>query len=151
LVFPALPVVGGRLIDLLPGYGYTELMTLLADYGERGRRIHALATPTVDTLFPAVYVTFFAGLIRRFRPAARRLVMLPLILGGIDLCENAQITAMLLLYPDVPRALVCSASLFTLTKHGLTLASVGTVAATGVAAWRASRSVASGSEHGTPR
>jgi len=135
VVFPALPVVGGRLIDLPPGYGYEELMALLGDYGERGRWIHALATPSVDTLFPLAYVTFFVGLIRRLRPSSGRLARLPVLLGAVDLCENAQITAMLLLYPAVPRALVESASLFTLTKHGLTAASVLAVLFAGVVAW----------------
>ncbi|RMF24189.1 MAG: hypothetical protein D6760_03905 [Deltaproteobacteria bacterium] len=121
VVFFALPVVGGHLIDQMYGYSYERLMSVLADYGERGRHVHLLATPTVDLLFPLAYVTFFGGAIRRLAGPASALALVPVVLGAVDLGENLHIIAMLSLYPDVPRALVASASCFTVVKHGLTL------------------------------
>lgn len=120
VAFQALPVVGGDLIDQLPGYTYAEIMDKLEGYGPEGRRIYALASPTLDTLFPILYVTFFAGLIHRLRPTPVALALVPIVLGVWDLFENAQITAMNLTYPDVSESLASSASLFTRVKHVLT-------------------------------
>ena len=73
----------------------------------------------LDTLFPFIYVTFFAGLIYRFRAFEGTwwLAYIP-ILGGIwDLMENAQISLMLIGYPEVSEAQVAWASVFTQAKH----------------------------------
>ena len=135
-VFFALPVVGGRLIDQMYGYSYERLMTVLADYGERGRHVHMIATPTVDLLFPLAYVTFFAGAIRRLTGADSALALVPVVLGAVDLGENVQIVAMLSLYPEIPRALVASASCCTVVKHGLTLLTLLVLARSAWARWR---------------
>lgn len=117
IVFPALPV-GGELLDTRISYTHSEAMAAMSEYGERGRRVYAWASPTLDTLFPLVYVTFFAGLIYRCRPTDRlwRLAFLPVVAGLIDLGENALITAMLILYPDVSSGHVAAAALFTYAK-----------------------------------
>ncbi len=119
VAFGALPIIGGELIDGLPGYTYAEIMAKLEGYGPDGRRIHAIASPTLDTLFPIVYVTFFAGLIHRLRPTPIVLALVPIVLGTWDLFENAQITAMNLTYPEVSESLVSSASFFTRVKYVL--------------------------------
>jgi len=134
--FFALPVVGGNLIDQMYGYGYERLMTVLADYGERGRHVHLLATPPLDLLFPFAYVTFFAGAIRRLTGADSALALVPVVLGIVDLGENVQIVAMLSLYPNVPRILVASASCFTVVKHGLTLLTLLVLARSAWTRWR---------------
>ncbi|RMD80983.1 MAG: hypothetical protein D6815_12880 [Candidatus Dadabacteria bacterium] len=121
ILFFSLPVVGGHLIDQMYGYSYDRLMAVLADYGERGRRVHLLATATLDLAFPVAYVLFFAGLVERLSGRASSLILVPAVLGAVDLCENAHILAILALYPRVPRLLVASASCFTVLKHGLTL------------------------------
>lgn len=133
-LFSSLPVIGEQMLDLLPGYTFEQAVQKLESYGDRGRTIYIVASPTLDTLFPAVYVTLFAGLIQRFRPDPWQLGLVPVALGFVDLCENAQITAMLALYPDVPRGLVASASWFTQTKHLLTQLTLLTVVALGVVA-----------------
>lgn len=120
LVFPALPV-NGELIDLKLQYTLADIQVAMLQYGAEGRAVYALASPTVDTLFPVLYVTFFAGLIYRFRPTDRLWVMafIPVIAGLWDLCENAQITAMLLQFPDISASQVRVASFFTTVKHVL--------------------------------
>jgi hypothetical protein len=120
LVFSFIPIIGGRLIDLLPYYSYETMMKLLESYGEKGRHLHILATTILDVLFPIIYVTFFAGLIHRLKPRPWYLALAPLCLGFIDMCENTQIVIMLLQYPDVHPGLVRSASVFTFIKHRLT-------------------------------
>jgi len=88
------------------------------EYGPEGRRVYAWASPTLDTLFPIVYVSFFAGLIYRCRPTERLwwLAFIPVAAGIVDLGENIQITAMLIQYPDVSPAQAAGASLFTQIK-----------------------------------
>ena len=125
LVFPALPI-NGEMIDLKLHYNLADIQLAMAQYGATGRAVYALASPTVDTLFPLFYSTFLAGLIYRFRPAERFWVMafLPLVAGAWDLCENAQITAMLLQYPGITVLQVAIASFFTMTKHLMTAACI---------------------------
>lgn len=120
VVFPLIPKIGGSLIDLLPRYSYTEVMELMESYGEDGRRLYTWLSPSLDTIFPLIYVTFWAGLIFRLQQKLWFLAFLPITLGIVDLCENAQIITMLIKYPDVPHSLVSSASLFTSIKHLLT-------------------------------
>ena len=116
-VFPAIPV-GGELLDVRSGYGYDEAMAALAGYGAEGRRLYIWSSATLDTLLPVVYATFLAGLVYRFRPSERlrALAWFPVALGALDLCENAQIIAILVQFPDVSEAQVASASAFTVAK-----------------------------------
>jgi hypothetical protein len=118
LVFPMLPL-GGDMIDLKLNYALSDIQRSMLQYGESGRTVYAIASPTLDTLFPALYVTFFCGLLYRFRPSERLwpTAFIPLVAGVWDLCENAQITALLLQYPNVSASQVAVASFFTTTKH----------------------------------
>jgi len=89
VVFPALPV-NGELLDYKSSYTHDEAMAAMEEYGPEGRRVYAWASPTLDTLFPIVYVSFFAGLIYRCRPTERLwwLAFIPVAAGIVDLGEN---------------------------------------------------------------
>jgi hypothetical protein len=118
LVFPALPI-NGQMIDLKLSYSLADIQAAMLQYGADGRAVYAIASATVDTLFPVLYVTFFAGLLYRFRPSQRLWVIafLPVLAGVWDLCENAQIITMLVQYPDLSARQVAVASFFTSVKH----------------------------------
>lgn len=118
VVFPALPV-NDELIDLKLHYTLADIEAAMRQYGPKGRAVYALASPTLDTVFPLLYVTFFAGLIYRLRPTQHLwfLAFIPVVAGLWDLCENAQITAMLLQYPELSARQVATASFFTSIKH----------------------------------
>ena len=117
LVFPNLPI-NGEMLDMKPGYSYDEAMAAMEEYGPDGRTTYAWGSMVLDTLFPLVYVTFFAGLIYRFRLTEGTwwLAFVPVAAGVWDLGENVQITAMLVGYPDVGPGQVASASAFTAVK-----------------------------------
>ncbi|MDE0003680.1 MAG: hypothetical protein OXQ29_13395 [Rhodospirillaceae bacterium] len=117
LVFPNLPI-NGEMLDMKPGYSYGEAMAAMEEYGPDGRTTYAWGSMVLDTLFPLVYVTFFAGLIHRFRLTEGTwwLAFVPVVAGVWDLGENVQITAMLVGYPDVGPGQVASASAFTTVK-----------------------------------
>ncbi len=117
LVFPALPI-GGEMLDLKPSYSHSEAMAALEGYGTEGRMVYAWSSAVLDTLFPLVYVTFFAGLIYRFRPVERAwiLSLIPISAGIVDLGENIQIIAMLIQYPEVGETQAAWASTFTMVK-----------------------------------
>ncbi len=117
LVFPNLPI-GGEMLDMKPGYSHAEAMASMAEYGSGGRTTYAWASAVLDTLFPVFYCTFFAGLIYRFRLTEGTwiLAFIPVVAGIGDLAENAQITAMLLQYPNVGATQVAWASAFTVAK-----------------------------------
>lgn len=118
LVFPSLPI-GGEMIDLKLTYSLADIHVSMLRYGSDGRAIYAVASAILDTLFPALYVSFFCGLLYRFRPRERLWVLafIPLIAGLWDLCENAQIITLLLQYPDISATQVKVASFFTTSKH----------------------------------
>ena len=101
-VFPLLPL-GAPMLDVLPGYGVDEARMLLAQYGEQGRAVYALASPTLDLLLPICYATFFVGTIYRCLPSEqwRWIALMPLAVAGWDLVENVQITKLLWQYPDI--------------------------------------------------
>lgn len=117
VVFPSLPI-GGDMLDISAGYSYPELVAAMERYGASGRRVYAWASPTLDTIFPLLYVTLFSGLLTRLRPSDgwAWLAWIPVFAGLWDLCENVQITAMLLMYPDVSTTQVAWASFFTHVK-----------------------------------
>ena len=117
LVFPNLPL-NGEMLDVKLGYSYDEAMASMAGYGPDGRTIYAWASMLLDTLFPLVYVTLFAGLIHRFRLTEGTwwLAFVPVAAGVWDLLENVQIAAMLVGYPDLGPSQVAWASAFTLVK-----------------------------------
>jgi len=119
-VFPAL-AIGGEPLDLKLGYSYAEVMAVMEQYGPDGRNLYAWASPTLDTLFPIVYATFFAGIIYRFRPIEKLWILayIPVVAGVWDLCENAQITAMLLQYPNITESQVSLSSTFTIVKSSI--------------------------------
>ena len=117
-VFPNLPI-NGEMLDLKSGYSYEEAMASMEAYGEDGRTTYAWASMTLDTLFPVIYVTLFAGLIYRFRLTEGMWILayIPVVAGIWDLLENVQITAMLVGYPDVGESQVAWASAFTAVKR----------------------------------
>lgn len=117
VVFPSLPI-GGDVLDIRAGYSHAELVAAMEQYGAAGRRVYAWSSPTLDTVFPMLYVTLFSGLLTRLRPSDgwTWLAWIPVFAGVWDLCENVQITAMLLMYPDVGAAQVAWASFFTYAK-----------------------------------
>jgi hypothetical protein len=100
------------------GYTHAEVMAAMQGYGDAGRLRYAWISPTLDTLFPLIYASFYVGILYRFAPMTRLqgLVYIPILGGVIDLAENAQIVAMLLQYPDISVAQVEWANRFTLTK-----------------------------------
>lgn len=117
LVFPNLPV-GGDTLDTKPGYTHEEAIAAMEAYGADGRTTYAWTSMLLDTLFPLAYVTLFAGLIYRFRATEGTwwLAYIPVAAGICDLLENAQITAMLIRYPDIGAVQVAWASAFTAAK-----------------------------------
>lgn len=123
LVFPVLPI-GGEMIDLKLSYNLVDIHTSMLQYGSEGRITYAVASATLDTLFPVLYVTFFCGLLYRFRAMERLWVLafVPLFAGLWDLCENAQIIALLLQYPSISATQVSVASFFTTSKHVMSAA-----------------------------
>ncbi len=117
LVFPNLPI-NGEMLDMMPGYSHAEALAAMEGYGPDGRSVYAWGSTILDTLFPLAYVTFFAGLIHRFRLTEGTwwLAYLPVAAGVLDLMENVQVTAMLIRYPDIGATQVAWASFFTQTK-----------------------------------
>lgn len=117
VMFPAMGL-DAPVLDVRSGYSHAELMAAMVAYGPTGRRVYAWASPTIDVLFPIAYVTLFSGILYRFRPFESWWVLagIPVFAGLWDLCENAQIVALLLMYPDIGEQQVAWASFFTWLK-----------------------------------
>ena len=134
-VFPALPI-GGDLLDTRFGYTHAAVLEAMATYGEHGRRVYLWSSLTLDTLLPVAYVGLLAGALHRLRPrdSLWQLAFVPLAAGVLDLCENFQIVAMLISYPDVLPAQVAAGSLVTKLKAVTVTTSVALVAVLAVLA-----------------
>lgn len=114
------------MLDTLPGYSPSQARELLVQYGAEGRRLYALASPTLDTLLPISYVTFFAGAVHRCGLPQRLgwLALLPVVVGVWDLLQNLQITLLLLGYPDISDRQIQWASFFTWVKGSVLIPAV---------------------------
>ena len=138
ILFQAIPV-GGELLDVRQGYGHDEAMAALAAYGADGRRVYAWSSATVDTVLPCVLVTFLVGLVYRLRPTQKLgvLACVPLLVGLLDLAENAQIIGMLVQFPDVSARQAAIASATTVAKTFAALTCFALVAIlAGFKVWR---------------
>lgn len=123
---PLMPI-GGEMLDARFGYGYEEAMKAMESYGEPGRLMHVRTSATLDIVLPVAYVGLLVGLMVRLRSRGGLPIVLPVGAGLFDLCENAQVVAMLLNYPEVFPMQVLLASIATQLKTALFLASVATV------------------------
>lgn len=122
VVFPNLPI-NGVMLDVMPEYSHAHVMAAMEGYGETGRMVYVWGSIVLDTIFPLAYVTFFAGLIYRFRVVDKTwwFAYFPVFAGVSDLAENVQIVAMLLGYPDLSPSQVERASFFTTVKGNVGL------------------------------
>lgn len=123
---PLIPI-GGEMLDARFGYSYEEAMEAMGRYGEPGRLVYVRTSATLDIVLPVAYVGLLVGLMVRLRPRGGLAIVLPVGAGLFDLCENAQVVAMLLKYPNVVPSQVLLASIATQLKATLFLASVATV------------------------
>ena len=127
------PYLAGGLESLdtrMQGYDHAEVLAALEGYGAEGRARYVWISLILDTIFPIVYCSFYAGLIYRFAPMERLklLAYLPVLGGVVDLGENLQIVAMLVQFPDISVAQVEWANRFTLTKFAISRWSVALAA-----------------------
>ena len=111
--------LGTQILDVLPSYDLDLVKQSFLIYGENGRALYAWASLTLDLLFPISYVIFGIGLILFLVEISflRWLVILPCLVGIVDLIENIQICLMLNQYPDISIAQVEFANNTTMLKH----------------------------------
>jgi hypothetical protein len=114
--------LGAQILDVLPRYNLNEVEKYFLIYGEEGRRLYAWASLTLDLLFPVCYMALFIGLILLLTGSSifRWLIILPIMLGVIDITENIQICFMLIQYPEITDVQVNLASGSTSFKHYIT-------------------------------
>lgn len=114
--------LGAQILDVLPRYNLNEVEKYFLIYGEEGRRLYAWASLTLDILFPVCYMALFIGLILLLTGSSifRWLIILPIMLGIIDITENIQICFMLIQYPEITDVQVNLASGSTSFKHYIT-------------------------------
>lgn len=104
------------MLDMQPSYDLTQVLNLMEAYGADGRQAYAIVSPTLDTLFPIVYVSLMIGVTVWSKPNWKFLIYLPILAGLVDLAENAQITIMLLQFPELTESQVAMASMATGAK-----------------------------------
>lgn len=111
--------LGTQILDVLPSYDLALVQQSFLIYGENGRALYAWASLTLDLLFPISYVIFGIGLILFLVEISflRWLVILPCLVGMIDLIENIQICLMLNQFPDISIAQVAYSNNTTMLKH----------------------------------
>ncbi|MDA7797409.1 hypothetical protein N9A24_06095, partial [Gammaproteobacteria bacterium] len=80
-----------------------EVQARFEIYGADGRRLYALASVSLDLLFPISYSCFFIGIIIRLVESniLKWLVVIPMMLASVDLLENIQFCIMLNQFPDL--------------------------------------------------
>lgn len=92
VIFPQLAGDTESLDVRLDGYDYAEAMAALEAFGEAGRARYAWISPTLDTLFPICYVSFYAGVLYRFAPheKMKALAYLPVFGGFLTLARTSK-------------------------------------------------------------
>lgn len=129
---PELIKISGQtgLLDLLPFYSAQEALTAIDNYGAEGRDLY-LRFIAADFIFIPIYSLGFAFLITlTVRSICSKndswlfLNMLPIGIGLFDCIENISILGLLLSYPDTSPIIGMLASIATLLKHLLTLATL---------------------------
>ena len=116
--------LGADIIDVLHGgYDADMVQERFLIYGEAGRALYARAALSLDVVYPLAYSTFFACLIvmGAVSPRARYLVILPIIVGLLDLGENISIYMLLTNFPDIADAQIGRASTLTVAKWWMVL------------------------------
>ena len=121
-------IAGGEpVLDVRPGYGPADAFRFLDALGPSGRARYLEMLWTVDLVLPALFGLSLWTLVGR--GALRRFRWVALAATVLDYLENGAITALLLAYPMRHDALVRLASLSTISKFALYLASVVLAAA----------------------
>lgn len=119
---PALAGAPGPL-DLMFAYTPVVAFERIAAYGPEGRIAYAILSLSADVVYPIVYtvafgilITVLARVVFSSRSSMRRLNLLPVGIFFFDMCENASIVTLLMIYPAQPVALGWAASAFTTIK-----------------------------------
>ena len=111
--------LGAEMLDLLPYYDRATLEGRILEYAPAAREAYAIATLTLDGLFPLAYGFIFAALLHwligRTHPM-RILALLVLIPMVLDWSENVQFSLILQQFPDISDAQVMLASYTTMFK-----------------------------------
>lgn len=125
-VFPAIPVAGTTLLDLLTEYDRALIQNRILEYGDEWRVMQIWSSLTVDAVFPIIYGLFFIGIAYRLRLGewGKWLTLPAFLLVGVDYAENLQIATMLLSWPEVSDTRIAIASTTTGMKNVLTQANL---------------------------
>ena len=109
---------GCCLLDATWGYSYEEVYRLIEGYGESGRHQYVIFSLTLDLVLPLTYVSFLAGLIHRIKTGMPDLlvVLIPAVVGMLDVLENIQIVAMLRAFPNILEMQSNAAAVTTMGK-----------------------------------
>jgi len=116
--------------DTLPYYTGATLWEMALAYGEQGRSGYIRSMVLLDTVWPLVYtaafcvaISFFSNI--GFAPGSRlkRINLIPLAAGLLDLLENLSVSLVMAAFPEAPGPLLHLAGLFTAAKWGAVLAS----------------------------
>ena len=105
--------------DMRPlGYDPEAARHLLTSLGEAGRQFYLGRQIVLDTIYPLLLALTLSCLFRLFGggAAVRAGVVLSWLTAALDYAENAGIAAMLVLWPDLPDAVIRMASAATVAK-----------------------------------
>lgn len=124
--------------DMRPfGYGPREAAALLGALGDEGRAYYLTRQIPLDMVYPAILaLTLILTItwVRRTVPGdwiTRTGVILAISAAAFDYAENLGIAAMILSWPDLPDALIHTASTATVAKSAATSAAVSILVCAG--------------------
>lgn len=126
-----LHAAGLKLFDLSPfGYSYEYALKLLSALGDNGRAIYLYRQLPLDFVYPGLFAVSFSLLLAWIFAKILRVdsvmfysCLVPLVAGLFDYLENMCIVFMLTSFPNVSEVLVLFASVCTIVKSILTVAS----------------------------
>ncbi|MEO6760370.1 MAG: hypothetical protein ABIO24_13010 [Saprospiraceae bacterium] len=110
------------IIDLGMGFDPAAIQQQVADYGPAGRALYRHTELTIDIAYPLTYAVFFTLLLTlamRGLPLSDRLRqanVLPFLMWGFDMLENACIVWMLSAYPEQSNLAANLCAVFRLLK-----------------------------------
>lgn len=110
-----------EIFDLKFCYTKDDAAKILSAYNPAARNTAIIFSLVADTLYPIVYTLLFivanCWLFKKLKGQPDlRLLLLPLIIMCVDLCENLSIVRLMNNYPNLTYNMVKTASLFTSLK-----------------------------------
>ena len=114
-------VNAGNILDLHFGFSVKDVLNILSEMKQEGRKMYLLTTLLIDTPYAIIYGFVYAIIIvallkKKITKANQYLIFTPFFISLFDLLENSGIVYFILKYPNINSFASTSVSFFNQLK-----------------------------------